>query len=28
MGRSRYKFTKPDLPHFTTCTVLHWIPVF
>ncbi len=28
MGRSRYKFTKPHLPHFMTCTVLHWIPVF
>ena len=28
MGRSRYKFTNADLPHFMTCTVLHWIPVF
>ena len=28
MGRSRYKFTNPALPHFMTCTVLHWIPVF
>lgn len=28
MGRSRYKFTDPALPHFVTCTVLHWIPVF
>lgn len=28
MGRSRYKFTNPTLPHFMTCTVLHWIPVF
>jgi REP element-mobilizing transposase RayT len=28
MGRSRYKFTNPELPHFMTCTVLHWIPVF
>ena len=28
MGRSRYKFTNPHLPHFMTCTVLHWIPVF
>ncbi|NJN93101.1 MAG: hypothetical protein HC875_02910 [Anaerolineales bacterium] len=25
MDRSRYKFTDP---HFMTCTVLHWIPVF
>ncbi len=28
MGRSRYKFAEQDLPHFMTCTVLHWIPVF
>ena len=28
MGRSRYKFTHVDVPHFMTCTVLHWIPVF
>ena len=28
MGRSRYKFADPALPHFVTCTVLHWIPVF
>jgi REP element-mobilizing transposase RayT len=28
MGRSRYKITNPRLPHFITCTVLHWIPVF
>ena len=28
MGRSRYKFTQPDQPHFMTLTVLHWIPVF
>ena len=28
MGRSRYHFTDPALPHFVTCTVLHWIPVF
>ncbi|VAW51271.1 Transposase and inactivated derivatives [hydrothermal vent metagenome] len=28
MGRSRYKITQPDLPHFITVTVLHWIPVF
>ena len=28
MGKSRYKFVDPRLPHFLTCTVLHWIPVF
>ena len=28
MGRSRYHFTDPALPHFVTLTVLHWIPVF
>lgn len=28
MGRSRYKIVNPRLPHFVTCTVLHWIPVF
>ncbi|NOX09759.1 MAG: transposase [Gammaproteobacteria bacterium] len=28
MGRSRYKIVNPELPHFVTCTVLHWIPVF
>jgi REP element-mobilizing transposase RayT len=28
MGRSRYIITDPKLPHFVTCTVLHWIPVF
>ncbi|MDC9719328.1 MAG: transposase [Gammaproteobacteria bacterium] len=28
MGRSRYKFTQPDQPHFITLTVLHWIPIF
>lgn len=28
MGRSRYKITNPELPHFITLTVLHWIPVF
>lgn len=28
MGRSRYKITDPTQPHFLTCTVLHWIPVF
>jgi len=28
MGRSRYKITNPELPHFITLTVLNWIPVF
>ena len=28
MGRSRYRIAHPALPHFVTCTVLHWIPVF
>jgi putative transposase len=28
MGRSRYKFIDGTEPHFMTCTVLHWIPVF
>ncbi|WP_116474216.1 REP-associated tyrosine transposase [Zobellella maritima] len=28
MGRSRYRITEAGAPHFLTCTVLHWIPVF
>lgn len=28
MGRSRYKITEPQQPHFVTLTVLHWIRVF
>ena len=28
MGRSRYKIYEPTAPHFITCTVLHWIPIF
>ncbi len=28
MGRSRYKITDPQQPHFVTLTVLHWIPIF
>ncbi len=28
MGRSRYKIYEPTYPHFMTCTVLHWIPLF
>ena len=28
MGRSRYKIVEPMHPHFITCTILHWIPIF
>jgi REP element-mobilizing transposase RayT len=28
MGRSRYRITEPDKPHFLTSTVLEWMPVF
>ena len=28
MGRSRYLITTPDQPHFLTCTVLEWLPLF
>jgi REP element-mobilizing transposase RayT len=28
MGRSRYVITEPDKPHFLTCSVLEWLPVF
>lgn len=28
MGRSRYKITDKQQPHFLTCTVLGWLPVF
>ena len=28
MGRTRYKIYEPTHPHFVTCTVLHWIPIF
>jgi putative transposase len=28
MGRSRYKIYEPTHPHFITCTVLNWIPIF
>ncbi len=28
MGRSRYEIYEPTHPHFITCTVLHWIPIF
>lgn len=27
MGRSRYKFQDP-YPHFLTCTIVNWIPIF
>ena len=28
MGRTRYKIYEPTQPHFLTCTILHWIPIF
>ncbi|WP_294930588.1 hypothetical protein [Sulfurimonas sp.] len=28
MGRSRYEIYEPTHPHFVTCTILHWIPIF
>jgi REP element-mobilizing transposase RayT len=28
MGRSRYKIYNPQQPHFLTCTVINWIPIF
>lgn len=28
MGRSRYKVYEPKHPHFVTCTILHWLPIF
>lgn len=28
MSRSRYKIHEPTHPHFITCTILHWIPIF
>jgi len=28
MGRSRYVITEPDKPHFLTCTVQEWLPLF
>ncbi len=28
MGRDRYVITEPDKPHFLTCTVVEWLPVF
>jgi REP element-mobilizing transposase RayT len=28
MGRSRYKITSNEQPHFLTCTVVKWLPLF
>ena len=28
MGISRYKVYEPTYPHFLTCTILHWLPIF
>jgi putative transposase len=28
MARSRYVILAPDKPHFLTCTVVEWLPVF
>ncbi len=28
MGRSRYKIVEPTHPHFVTCTILNWLPIF
>ncbi|RMO84043.1 hypothetical protein ALQ33_03943 [Pseudomonas syringae pv. philadelphi] len=28
MGRSRYTITEPERPHFLTCTVVEWLPLF
>jgi len=28
MGRNRYKIQELTYPHFVTCTVLHWLPLF
>jgi hypothetical protein len=28
MTRSRYQFGEPDAPHFLTCTIVGWLPVF
>ena len=28
MGRSRYKIYHAQAPHFLTCTINHWIPLF
>ncbi|ROM69181.1 transposase [Pseudomonas brassicacearum] len=28
MGRSRYVITEPETPHFLTCTLMEWLPLF
>jgi putative transposase len=28
MGRTRYRFGEAPFPHFPTCTVVGWLPVF
>jgi hypothetical protein len=28
MGRTRYRFGDQFFPHFLTCTVVDWLPVF
>ena len=28
MGRDRYRILDPSAPHFVTCTVLEWLPLF
>jgi putative transposase len=28
MGRNRYRILDPAAPHFLTCTVLQWLPLF
>jgi REP element-mobilizing transposase RayT len=28
MGRSRYTLTEVDKPHFLTCTIVEWLPLF
>ena len=28
MGRSRYVITEADKPHFMTCTIMEWLPIF
>ena len=28
MGRTRYRFGEAPFPHFLTCTVVGWLPVF
>lgn len=28
MTRTRYVITEPDQPHFLTCTIVGWLPIF